>query len=83
MDLVSYCGFDNVVVGNGKSLKITHIGMDHIGNKSCDIPLQNVLVVPQIKKNLLSISRLTKDYPHYLMFDGFSFLLRISRLTRC
>uniref|UniRef100_A0A251TUQ9 Putative zinc finger, CCHC-type n=1 Tax=Helianthus annuus TaxID=4232 RepID=A0A251TUQ9_HELAN len=51
-------GNDFVTFGNGNTLPITHKGHSIISNK---IKLNDVLVVPSLTKNLLSISKLTKD----------------------
>ena len=55
----SHIGKDCVIVGNGVSLPITHTGkLSH----SPYFQLLDVLVVPHITKNLLSISKLTNDF---------------------
>ena len=50
-----------VYVGNGDSLHISHVGNSsiHLGTKS--LSLNDILVVPQLKENLVSIAKLTKD----------------------
>ncbi|KAK1432520.1 hypothetical protein QVD17_09417 [Tagetes erecta] len=61
-----YKGNHQVVFGNGKRLPITHIGSSEL----CDnINLRNVLVVPNLTKKLLSISRLTTDHPVDVLFS--------------
>ncbi|KAJ0799808.1 putative RNA-directed DNA polymerase transcription factor Lambda-DB family [Helianthus annuus] len=51
-------GNQKVYFGNGQSLPITHIGQTKLfGN----LALNNVLVVPNLTKNLLSIGKLTED----------------------
>jgi gag-polypeptide of LTR copia-type len=52
-----YTGTKEVHIGNGSGLSISHIGSSCIGN----IKLYNMLHVPDITKNPLSISQLTKD----------------------
>lgn len=81
IDLIPYHGSNNVMVGNDESFKITHIDMGNIDNKSCNIPLQNVLV-RQIKKNLLRLT-VNKGLPCYFVFDGSGFSIKDSRLTKC
>ncbi|GFP98119.1 hypothetical protein PHJA_001956000 [Phtheirospermum japonicum] len=53
-----YTGTDNLVVGNGQSLPISHIGQSFLTAKhvSNSLPLKNILVVPKISKNLISVS---------------------------
>ncbi|XP_031273202.1 topoisomerase I damage affected protein 7-like [Pistacia vera] len=58
-----YDGVEQLQVGNGESLHISHIGSTLFPNSfhSKCLHLRNVLCVPKITKNLLSISRFTKD----------------------
>uniref|UniRef100_A0A6N2L1Z6 Uncharacterized protein n=1 Tax=Salix viminalis TaxID=40686 RepID=A0A6N2L1Z6_SALVM len=60
-DSAEYTGNERVMVGNGQSLPISHIGSVSTVAPHCSIPLSNVLVVPGIQKNLISISQLTKQ----------------------
>ncbi|KAJ0837252.1 putative RNA-directed DNA polymerase [Helianthus annuus] len=67
-------GKKRVFFGNGQSLPITHVGNTKLFGK---LDLKNVLVVPNLTKNLLSISKLTEDnlvdvvfsYPHFFIQD--------------
>lgn len=75
----AYSGTSKLFVGNGASLCITHIG--HVVLKlknsitSPTITLNNILLVPQITKNLISISQLTKDNNVVVEFiDKFCFV---------
>ena len=74
----SYTGNDCVIVGNGASLPITHTGkISH----SPDLKLLDVLDVPHITKNLLSISKLTNDFPFSVTFIDNFFTIQ-NRQTR-
>ena len=65
----SYTDKDSVIVGNGVSLPITHTSKL---SPSPDLQLLDVLVVPHLTKNLLSISKLTNDFPLSVTFtDNF------------
>lgn len=64
-----YLGNDQVIVGNGDYLPITHVGSIAIHTPQGTLPLRNVLVCPSITKSLLSVSKLTKDYPCEFTFD--------------
>lgn len=75
---VPYSGNDHVVVGNGASLSISHTGKCQLTNNLC---LLDVLVVPHITKNLLSISKLTSDYPVDVLFSNKSFAIQ-NRATK-
>ena len=73
MDSVStYSGNDCVVFGNGNTSNISHIGTSFL---SPNIALQDVLVVPHLTKNLLSISKLTKDNPVDITFSDDLFVI--------
>ena len=74
--LTPYTGNDGVMVGNGNILPITHIGKATVGSGDSSIPLNDVLLVPDIKKDLLSISKLTFDYPLKFEFDGPGFVIK-------
>ena len=61
-----FTGTSKLLVGNGVGLSITHIGnaalKSHNSNNAfLTLKLNDILLVPQITKNLISISRLTKD----------------------
>ncbi|KAK2975601.1 hypothetical protein RJ640_010678 [Escallonia rubra] len=71
-----YFGPDKIMVGNGEKLKITHIGDAKVQVGSKDLTLQNVLVVPQIKKNLLSVSQLTSQFPYIFEFSSDGFVIK-------
>jgi hypothetical protein len=68
-----YTGKDKVIDGNGSSLPITYTG-------SCsptpNLQLNDVLVVPALIKNLLSVSKLTHDYPVSVSFTDNDFIIQ-------
>ncbi|KAJ0009702.1 hypothetical protein Pint_33473 [Pistacia integerrima] len=68
-----YHGKDCVVVGNGASLPITHTGTL---SPSSNFQLLDVLVVPRLTKNLLSISKLTSDFPFSVTFSHDNFVVQ-------
>lgn len=53
--LSKYYGNDSLYVGDGNSLKISHIGEGKIQTKNGSLKLMEVLIVPEIRKNLLSV----------------------------
>ncbi|GAA0162996.1 hypothetical protein LIER_18974 [Lithospermum erythrorhizon] len=66
-----YNGSDHITIGNGNSLAIDHIGTSHIPiSKSNSLTLNNVLHVPAIKKNLLSVSQLTLNNNVFIEFHA-------------
>ncbi|KAF5472656.1 hypothetical protein F2P56_009355 [Juglans regia] len=73
----SYLGNDSVMVGNGNGLQISGIGQ--VSLPATDIKLNNVLIVPDIKKKLLSVSQLTREHNCYFIFYPWGFLLKDMR----
>uniref|UniRef100_A0A803Q3J9 Integrase catalytic domain-containing protein n=1 Tax=Cannabis sativa TaxID=3483 RepID=A0A803Q3J9_CANSA len=73
-----YKGKAKVVVGNGASIPILHVGSNsistHSPNKS--LLLKDILHVPSITQNLLSISQFTKDNNVVLQFDSVCCLIK-------
>lgn len=73
--LVAYSGNEHVMVGNGQSLSISHIGSVSPAYPPNSLPLSNVLVVPGLKKNLISISQLMKDNNCCVSFSPSGFFI--------
>ncbi|KAK9067609.1 hypothetical protein SSX86_011720 [Deinandra increscens subsp. villosa] len=63
---VPYQGKTKVFFGDGKSLPVTHTGTSTVSNK---LLLRDILVIPHLTKNLLSVSKLTMDYPVDVLFS--------------
>lgn len=74
--IFSYKGHDKIFVGNGQKLDISHIENISIKTKYGPLLLKDVLVVPQLKKNLLSVAQLTNDFPCSLEFDANGFIVK-------
>lgn len=72
-----YMGKGYVVVGNGASLPISHTGTL---SSFPHLKLFDVLVVPSLTKNLLSICKLTSDLPLSVTFSNDCFLVQ-NRIT--
>lgn len=64
-DLVEHTGKNSLMVGNGEKLKVVASGSSKINT----VNLHDVLYVPQITKNLLSVSKLTSDNNAIVEFD--------------
>jgi hypothetical protein len=79
-DPQSYTGNDHVMVGNGSRLSISHIGNTTLDSSHGKLELQDVLVVPNIKKNLISVSKLTKDLSCAIEFISSGFKIK-DRIT--
>ncbi|CAM8966406.1 unnamed protein product [Rhodiola kirilowii] len=56
-----------VVIPNGDTVAVTHVGRCDINDK---ISLHNVLLVPNIRFNLLSVAKLISDSKFTAQFDG-------------
>uniref|UniRef100_A0A2N9H7S4 Uncharacterized protein n=1 Tax=Fagus sylvatica TaxID=28930 RepID=A0A2N9H7S4_FAGSY len=56
-----YHGQEQIRVGNGNTLPITHIGTTQLLSPSSSFKLNDVLHVPKISQNLLSIQKFTTD----------------------
>lgn len=56
-----YDSQDEVVLGDGKGLQVAHIGSTTISSPSCSLTLKEILHVPLIQKNLISIHKFTHD----------------------
>ncbi|KAK9151758.1 hypothetical protein Syun_010067 [Stephania yunnanensis] len=56
-----YQGNDSLIVGNGNSIPIKYIGNAKVSSADHRLKFSNTLCVPNIRKNLISISQLVKD----------------------
>ena len=52
-----YTGSDEIMTGDGSGLSITHTGSSSLKTSYNTFQLNNVLCVPNMKKNLISISQ--------------------------
>ncbi|KAL4333465.1 hypothetical protein GQ457_07G014140 [Hibiscus cannabinus] len=62
-----YPGTCLVHLGDGSSLSISHVGTSTLHTSTRPLSLSQLLHVPMITKNLLSVSRFTKD--NYVFFE--------------
>lgn len=70
------------MVGNGDFLPITHIGSIALPTLQGTLPLEDVLVCPNITKSLLYVSKLTTDYPCFFTFDSDSVRVKDKRTNK-
>lgn len=73
---IPYEGNDKIFVGNGQGLHITHVGNASLNTDYGKLKLNNVLVVPKLKKNLLSVRQLIKDNKCSFEFNSDGFVVK-------
>ena len=56
-----YKSNDMIFTGNGNALPISHVGDTCVSTKEGNFKLNDVFVVPYLKKNLLSVGKFTSD----------------------
>ena len=64
-------GFSRLAVGNGVTLPISHISVCHLPTYR-PLALRNILLVPSIEKNRISISKFTSDNDAIVEFNSSS-----------
>ncbi|KAJ9556979.1 hypothetical protein OSB04_011593 [Centaurea solstitialis] len=69
-------GTDELIIGDGSSLTITHVGSLILRFSNTSLILKNVLCVPSISKNIISISRLCIDNHILIELFSFNFLIK-------
>ncbi|KAE8701309.1 hypothetical protein F3Y22_tig00110548pilonHSYRG00747 [Hibiscus syriacus] len=73
---VPYTGNQRVYVGNGTSMPISCVGSISSIVASHPLPLSDVLLVPNLTKNLLSISKLTRENNCSITFSSSGFTIQ-------
>lgn len=63
----AYTGTDQVKIGDGRGLPLSHLGHTVLPSTSKPLHLANVLHVPLIKKSLISISQFTRDNENFTL----------------
>lgn len=72
-----YDGTEDIVIGNGTGISITHIGSLTLSTISFKpIILHNILCAPTMSHNILSISQLCAQNDLLIEFSSFSFVLK-------
>ena len=74
--ITPYKGNDAIFVRNGEALRISHIGEARLKTKHRDLKLKNLLVVPEIKKILLSVGQLTSNNLCSIEFSSTGFVIK-------
>lgn len=71
-----YEGPDDILLGDGSGLEITHTGSSKLPATSKYFCLSNVLCVPSIKQNLISVSKFCKTNNASIEFFPSSFVVK-------
>jgi hypothetical protein len=71
-----YNGTDQIRTASGAGMDIKHVGHYVIHTPNHDLHLNNVLHVPQVAKNLVSVHRFTKDNHTFMEFHPDFFLVK-------
>jgi histone deacetylase 1/2 len=66
----------SILIGNGTSILVTSHGHSVLPTTASNFALNNVLVVPSIVQNLLSVRRFTRDNHVSIEFDAFGFSVK-------
>nr|CAN82540.1 hypothetical protein VITISV_015270 [Vitis vinifera] len=71
-----YQGFHDIMIGDGSTLPITHTGSTTIPTSSRTFILQNVLCVPSMQKNLISIYQFCTNNHVFIEFSLSAFQVK-------
>ena len=71
-----YTGSDHVLVGNGAGLQISHVGSSIFTPSKTPFVLKQLLLVPEIQKNLISVQQFCNDNLVFFEFHDQFFLIK-------
>ncbi|XP_071714692.1 uncharacterized protein [Rutidosis leptorrhynchoides] len=74
--------YPSVAVGDVNTIPVTNVGHSVLPNIHRPLYLSNVLVTPNIVKNLISVRRFARDNKVFICFDEFGFSVK-DYLTHC
>ncbi|GJY87405.1 ribonuclease H-like domain-containing protein, partial [Tanacetum coccineum] len=66
----------SIIVGNRATIPVTNTGHSILPSLHRPLYLQNVLIIPNIIKNLISVRQFTRDNKCSIEFDEFGFFLK-------
>ena len=75
-----YAGSDDIVIGDGIGLEITHTGSTTLPTSSTPFTLSNVLCVPSMQNNLISVSKFCKTNKVFVEFFPAFFVVKDLRV---
>ncbi|GKD81815.1 hypothetical protein Tco_1348654 [Tanacetum coccineum] len=70
------CIYPSVFVGDGKSIPVTNTGHSTLTTPHRTLHLNNVLITPNIVKNLISVRQFVRDNKCTIEFDEFGFSVK-------
>jgi histone deacetylase 1/2 len=76
-----YGGKDKVHTADGSGMHIHHVGHSTIPNSTRSLQLRDVLHVPSVTRNLLSVPKFTRDNNVFFEFHPWYFFVK-DRATR-
>jgi histone deacetylase 1/2 len=71
-----YHGNEQVQVGNGSGLQIMHIGHSSLNTADRPLALRNILHIPNITKNLLSVHKFSRDNDVFFEYHPWHFSIK-------
>ncbi|GJS54725.1 ribonuclease H-like domain-containing protein [Tanacetum coccineum] len=74
--LFNSCMYPYVLVGDGKSILVTNMGHSTLPTPYRPLHLNNVLITPNIVKNLISVRQFVRDNKCTIKFDEFGFSIK-------
>ena len=71
-----YTSDEDIIVGNGKGIPITHTGSSTLPSPTNTFSLNNILCAPKIKNNLISVSQFCRQNNTSIEFFPYRFLVK-------
>ena len=75
-EAMAYPATNQVMVGNGKTLPISHICHSTLSTPHSPLSLRSILHTPQLSTNLLSVFKLCSNNNAYVEFHPHSYLVK-------
>lgn len=72
-DALLYQGMNSIIIGDGKTLAISHICTVKLKTPHGILILKNTLCIPKMKKHLISIQHLSKDLNYEFIMNAHGF----------
>ncbi|GJX30642.1 ribonuclease H-like domain-containing protein [Tanacetum coccineum] len=75
-DIFNMCIYPSVAVGDGRFIPVTNSGHSILSTPFRPLRLNNVLITPNIVKNLISVRQFVRDNSCTVEFDSFGFSVK-------